>query len=67
MQRAQLLNSRGGIVYNHPTELTEGKFIFMMVLCLIVRTVDCADFRAIFFVRAGGAPDDVGQAIFPVT
>ena len=67
MQRAQLLNSRGGIVYNHPTELMAGKRIFVMVVCLIVRAVDCADFRPIFFGGAGSALDDVGQAIFPVT
>ena len=31
--RTQLLNRRGGIIYNHPTELMAGRRIFAITLC----------------------------------
>ena len=68
MPWSQLPNiSRGGIIYNHPTELMVGMRIFAMALCLIARAVDCANFRPIFCCGAGGASDDDGRVIFHVT
>ena len=46
----QLLNGRGGIIYNHLTELMTGRHIFVMAL-VGLRALDRADYRPIFFVE----------------
>ena len=67
MPWAQLLNSRSGVNYSHPTELMAELRIFAMALRFIARAADCVNFRPMFCRGAGGKSDDVGRDIFPVT
>jgi hypothetical protein len=67
MPWAQLLNSRSGITYSHPTELMAELRIFARALRFIARAAACVNFRPMFCRGASGASDDVGRAIFPVT
>ena len=64
--RSQLPNGKRGIVCSHPTELMAGRRIFATALLVLI----AAQITAQYFGGAGGAggaSDDVGRAISPVT
>ena len=67
MPQVQLLNGRDGIIYNHSTEMMVGMRIFAMTLCCsrVLLTLQIA--AQYFSGGAGGASDNVGRDIFPVT
>ena len=67
VSQVQLLNIRGSIIYNHPTELIAGMYGFAMALYVITRAVGCANSSPVFCLGAGGASNNIRRAIFLVT